>query len=72
MIIMRFGRRKTMKLNNLEIRIAMIQANVKQYQVADILGIAEHNFSRKMRYEMSEKEKTRVLQAIKELKEENE
>lgn len=55
-------------MSNQDIRIAMIQANIKQYQVADKLGIAEHNFSRKMRYEISEKEKARVLQAIEELK----
>lgn len=55
-------------MSNQDIRIAMIQANIKQYQVADILGIAEHNFSRKMRYEMSDKEKAIILQAIEELK----
>ena len=55
-------------MSNQDIRIAMIQAEVKQYQVADKLGIQKHNFSRKMRYEMSEKEKTRVLKAIEELK----
>jgi len=54
--------------NNIEVRIAMIKANIKHYQVAEKLGIAEHNFSRKLRYELSKKEKDRVLQAIKELK----
>lgn len=46
----------------------MMKANIKHYQVAEKLGIAEHNFSRKLRYELSNKEKDRVLQAIKELK----
>lgn len=58
-------------MSNKEVRIAIIQANIRQYQVADKLGIAEQNFSRKMRYEMSEKEKKRVLKAIEELKQEN-
>ena len=58
-------------MSNEEIRIAMIKANIKQYQVADKLKIAEHNFSRKLRYELSEKEKARVLKAIEELKQEN-
>lgn len=58
-------------MSNEEIRIAMIQANIRQYQVADKLGIQEHNFSRKLRYELSGKEKARVLKAIEELKQEN-
>ena len=57
-------------MNNQEIRIAIIKANLKYYEVADKLGILEHNFSRKLRYELSEKEKARVLQVIEELKQE--
>lgn len=58
-------------MNNEDIRIAMIQANLRQYEVAHKLGILENNFSKKLRYEMPEKEKIRVLQAIEELKQEN-
>ena len=57
-------------MSNEQIRIAIIQADLKYYQVANKLGIAEHNFSRKLRYELSEEEKARVLKAIEQLKQE--
>lgn len=56
-------------MNNIEIRIAILQAGLKNWQVANKLGIYEESFSRKLRYELSKEEKQRVLQAIKELKE---
>ena len=56
-----------MDRKNKEIRIEMIKANIKQYELADYMGIAEQNFSRKLRYELTAKEKARVLKAIKEL-----
>lgn len=40
------------------------ETGVKQWQVADELGISEGNFSRKMRYEVSEEEKKTILEAI--------
>ena len=48
----------------------MINANIKQYELADYMGIAEQNFSRKLRYELNDKEKAKVLKAIKELEKE--
>ena len=45
----------------------MIKANIKQYELANYMGIAEQNFSRKLRYELTDEEKARVLKAIKEL-----
>ena len=53
-----------MTLANQEIRDLLKEANVKQWQIADELGISEGNFSRKMRYEVSEKEKLMILKAI--------
>lgn len=55
-------------MSNQDIRIAMIQANTKQYEVARHLGISEGHFSKQLRYELSKEYKTKVLQAIEELK----
>ena len=57
--------------NNQEIRIAIVKANLKYYQVADKIGIQKQNFSRKLRFELSTKEKEKVLNAIEELKNNN-
>lgn len=53
-----------MTLANQEIRDLLKEANVKQWQIADELGISEGNLSRKMRYEVSEEEKQMILEAI--------
>ena len=45
----------------------MLEADLKMYQVAEKLGIVDVSLSRKLRYEMPESEKQRVLQAIEEL-----
>jgi len=55
-------------MSNEEIRIAIIKANIKQYEVAKQLGVTEAFFSRKLRYEMTQEEKDKILQAIEELK----
>lgn len=57
-------------MNNQDIRIAILQANLKHYQIANKLGIQEESFSRKLRYELAESEKFKVLNAIEELKKE--
>lgn len=57
--------------NNIEVRIAIIEAELKHYQVAKKLRIHKYSLSRKLRYELSEKEKDRILKAIEELKKEN-
>lgn len=54
-------------MNNLEIRTAIMQAQLHQWQVAKALGISESVFSRRLREEMSEATKEQVLQAIKDL-----
>lgn len=58
-------------MSNEQIRISMIKANLKQYEVASKLGITKFHFCRKLRYELSQEEKARVLKAIEELKQEN-
>lgn len=54
-------------MKNQEIRIEMIKANIKQYELAEYMGIAKQNLSRKLRYELSDTERARVLNAISEL-----
>ena len=49
---------------NMEIRLEMLKKNLKQWQVANLLGISESVFSRKLRKELSKEETTRILNAI--------
>lgn len=49
---------------NSEIRIELAATGVKQYQVADCLGIAYTSFSRILREELPETEKSRILEII--------
>lgn len=53
--------------SNEEIRRAIGAAGLKQYQVASALGMLDGNFSRKLRNELSQKEKEHILQVIKSL-----
>ena len=52
---------------NKVIRCALINSGVKQYQLADKLGIAEATLSRKLRKELPKEEKQKILAAIEEL-----
>ena len=49
---------------NSEVRIQLAITGVKQYQVADCLGIADTSFSRKLRKELPKNEKNRILEII--------
>ena len=51
-------------MTNMEIRIEMTKKNLKQWQVADLLGISESVFSRKLRQEMPDDEKQQILKVI--------
>ena len=57
---------------NRDIRIEIAVAGLKQWQVAKALGIAEATFSRKLREELPEEEKAKILVAIKSIGEETE
>lgn len=59
-------------MNNLDIRKAIETSNFKYWQVANKLGMTDGNFSRMLRIELTKENKERVLNAIKELKEERE
>ena len=49
---------------NKEIRCALVNNGIKQYVLADHLGITETSLSKKLRRELPEEEKERILAAI--------
>mgnify|MGYP004460091543 CR=1 FL=1 len=54
-------------MNNHEIREAAERKGVRLWQIAGKLGINDGNFSRKLRYELPEDEKQKILDIINEL-----
>ena len=52
---------------NADIRTAIRESNLCQYQVAEKIGVSEFTFIRWMRNELSDERKQRMLAAIKEL-----
>ena len=54
-------------MKNERIRIAMIHNNLKQYEVAKILGIHESVLCRKLREELPKKEQDEIVSKIKEV-----
>ena len=52
-------------MNNLKMKIEMTKRNLKQWQVANLLGISESVFSRKMRNELSKEEQEKIIDVIK-------
>lgn len=55
---------EVMILNNLDIKGAIKKAGLKQWQVADIYGINDGNFSRLLRKPLKGEKRVRVLRAI--------
>ena len=55
---------------NQDIRCAASGARVKLWQIADALGIADCNFSRKLRKELPQDEKEKIFSIIQQLSEE--
>ena len=51
-------------MTNQDIRQAAAGAGVKLWQIADELGIADCNFSRKLRKELPQAEKEKILAII--------
>ena len=49
---------------NCDVRQAAAGAGVKLWQIADALGIADCNFSRKLRKELAQEEKEKILSII--------
>lgn len=54
-------------MKNTDIRSEIKTAGLYLWQIADALGINDGNFSRKLRHELSDEEKTRIRAIIAEL-----
>lgn len=57
-------------MQNTDIRDAVSSADLKLWQIADALGIADCNFSRKLRKELPAEEKEKIFSIIRELSKE--
>lgn len=57
-------------MHNQDIRRAAAGAGVKLWQIADALGIADCSFSRKLRRELPQEEKKKILSIIQKLSKE--
>lgn len=55
-------------MNNVEIRTELIRVGMKKYELADQLGIADSALSRKLRKELPEEEKEKILKIIRNFK----
>ncbi len=51
-------------MNNLEIREAAKKAGIRLYEIAAVYGVNDGNFSRKLRWELPEAEKSKIMQII--------
>ena len=52
------------EMNNFEIRQAVKENRLYNYEVAAALGVSEFTLSRKLRNELGQEEKTKILDAI--------
>ena len=57
-------------MSNQDVRQAATNANVRLWQIAEALGIADFNFSRKLRHELPAEEKEKIFSIIQELAQE--
>lgn len=51
-------------MKNQEIRNAMKENNIKQWELAEMLGISENTMCRKLRKELPDEEKQHILEII--------
>ena len=51
-------------MKNYEIRVELMKRGMKQYELASLLGISEWTLSRKLRTELPDEEKQRILEII--------
>lgn len=56
-------------MSNMDIRSEVTAAGLYLWQIAEALGIADFNFSRKLRHELSAEDKARIRSIIAEIKE---
>lgn len=57
-------------MSNQDIRCTAAGAGVRLWQIADALGIADCNFSRKLRKELPQDEKEKIFSIIRDLSQE--
>ena len=68
-ILTKVNRKEVKIMTNNEIRSKAKEKSVKLWQIADALGINDGNFSRKLRHELPEEEKNKILALIDEIAE---
>ena len=56
------------RYKNANIRIALIEADMAEYELAELLGIADTSLSRQLRRELPEKEQQDIIAKIMEYK----
>jgi len=56
-------------MSNFAVRSEMMKANLKLWEVADAMGIADYTLSRKLRYELPEEEQEKIIRIIHTIKE---
>ncbi len=54
-------------MKNIDIRKAIQKSRLKQWEISDKLGISEYTFCRKLRKELEQEEKQKILQTIAQL-----
>lgn len=52
------------KLNNFKVRHAIEKNRLTYYEVAEMLGISENTFFRRLRYELTENEQNEIVKII--------
>ena len=57
-------------MKNIEVRTSAAQSGIRHWEIAEKLGISEGTFCRKLRRELSEQEKQRILCVIQQLQKE--
>lgn len=54
-------------MKNVEIRNYAKENGVKLWEIADVYGVSDITFSKKLRYELPEKDKENIMQIINDL-----
>ena len=52
------------KACNIRIKIALLESGMKNWELANILGISEATMSRRLRVELSDEEQNRIIKVI--------
>lgn len=53
---------------NIDVRTAMLLADIRQYEVADAIGVTEQYFSQLLRHELSTDKKDAIMDVINQIK----